>query len=351
MIIQSKSPIRIDVAGGTLDLWPLYLFFNQPSTIHFGINLFSQVKIESEIQSSNKIRFVAKDQNCELEVSEEELFSIAPPPALDLHIRLLRYFYQHYPKKHSGGLLIESQAKSPAGAGLGGSSSLCISLLGAMGTLFECPIQSHPDHWIQIAKDIETQVIQVPAGFQDYYGAMFGRLQKLEWNPHIPKRTVYSQSLQKELSDRILLFYSGRSRNSGINNWQIFKDLIDKKPGIHGVLAQIAQITTSLDQALVSQDWDQVGQLILAEMNERRKLAPGISTPEMDQAFQKALSLGATGYKICGAGGGGCFMIYSPNPDEALKKKLISSLQDDHIRPLPFEPVPQGLSVKIEENG
>ncbi|MBU6375489.1 MAG: hypothetical protein KGQ59_05795, partial [Bdellovibrionales bacterium] len=208
------------------------------------------------------------------------------------------------------------------------------------------------ENLVEIVRDIETTVIKVPAGVQDYYGAMFGGLQALHWNPGKSDREALPEATLRELEKRLLLFYSGQSRNSGINNWALFKKLIDGDTGTKQGFGGILEATKILHCSLQTQDWIAVGSAISKEWEFRRSLAQGITTEVIDQAFRAAFELGATGGKVCGAGGGGCFFLYLPESSDSTKgaeqRVLIrNKLESLGIRHLPFKAVGRGLEVKV----
>lgn len=352
MKIKSRSPTRIDLAGGTLDLWPLYLFLKNPLTINIAIDLFAEVTLIEE-PGNGKIVFRSEDQNIESSLSWDRLCLNSTHPALELHTRLLRHFQEE--KIKSGNFKPEvnfsliTRAKSPSGAGLGGSSSLNIALTGALATWARGSIDPEKDGagLIRIARDIETQVIQVPAGLQDYYGALFGGLQSLHWGAGSHAHEKLPASRMAELEKRILLFYSGQSRNSGINNWALYKNFIDGVGQARQSFEEITLATHLLHSALKSGDWQEVRTAIDSEWAVRKTLAPGICTDQMDTAFTiaKEEAPQVTG-KVCGAGGGGCFFLFLPDPDEDLCKRLQTKLLEIGIQPLPFGAVSQGLKIQ-----
>ena len=201
-------------------------------------------------------------------------------------------------------------------------------------------------HLVEITRDVETTVIKVPAGMQDYYGAMFGGLQSLRWGAGNHDRQSLAPELITELEDRICLFYSGQSRNSGINNWALFKAFIDHEGSVREQFRGINESTHALEKAFIAKDWKNVGTAIASEWNVRRGLAAGITTPEIDQAFALARELGATAGKICGAGGGGCFFVYLPEKNPARKAELVEKMSAlSGIRHLPFRASRTGLQV------
>lgn len=353
--IQSRAPTRVDLAGGTVDIWPIYLFLDRPITLNLGIDLYAEATLEvtpSQTSDTGTITFRSEDQKHELKLNWSELEVAHAHPALDLHLRLLRYFARI--RKESSqklDLTLSTVARSPAGAGLGGSSTLNVAITGALATwawgrTFE-PLQDG-EKLIEVSRDVETTVIHVPAGLQDYYGAMFGGLQSLNWGAGVHSRNGLDSSILPEVGKRILLFYSGQSRNSGINNWQLFKSFIDKDPEVRGKFVSISQAAHQLKAALEARDWIGAGEAIEMEWAARKTLAQGISTPEIDQAFAIAKKLAPnSAAKICGAGGGGCFFIYLPEPSDEIAEKIKREFHQLGIRPLAFQPAPRGLEVQV----
>ena len=126
----------------------------------------------------------------------------------------------------------------------------------------------------------------------------------------------------------------------------MFKAFIDRQDDVRERFALINQAARNLEAAFRSRDWAAVGREIGAEWKTRRTLAGGISTPEMDRAFATAREIVPdSAGKVCGAGGGGCFFVYSPDPSG--KAKIEQALAAQGFRPLPFRAVPHGLDVQI----
>lgn len=361
--IRSKAPTRVDLAGGTLDIWPLYLFLKNPLTLNLGIDLYAETKVEEFEDGEGKVTLRADDQGAELSCTWKTLQDTSAPPSLLLHLRLLQLFVQkrmiagHHSK--NGSITLTTVARSPAGAGLGGSSALSVSMVGALASWAgsasnsetRINLESSGESWIDIVRDVETTVIQVPAGLQDYYGAMFGGLQALRWKPGKHERDKFPSEMVGEIEKRLLLFYSGQSRNSGINNWALFKAFIDREGQVRSQFEAIGAATRALEHSLRDKDWSGVEAAIVEEWEVRRTLARGISTPEMDYAFSLAKKLGAPSGKVCGAGGGGCFFVYVPSGDPALKDRIQKQITAQGIRSLPFKGVTEGLKVEVNRIG
>ncbi len=358
MIIESRAPTRIDLAGGTVDLWPLHLFLKNPLTVNLAIDLWASTRLEEVISGSQNVILRSEDQQAEVKISWDDVLSDAPItviPQLELHLKLLRFFARKKETRPQGGLTLTTLARSPAGAGLGGSSTLSVSMVGALATWARGGNPIDPtlegEKFIDVVRDVETTVIQVPAGVQDYYGAMFGGLQALRWGTGTHGREWLPESTLKELEKRLMLFYSGQSRNSGINNWALFKAFIDQSADVRTRFEKISQSANDLESALRRLDWQDAGRAIASEWQTRRTLAEAISTPEINHAFEAAFREGATAGKVCGAGGGGCFFVYIPEPNEEIraqiKSRIRSQIEAIGARLLPFRAVSRGLEIKV----
>jgi D-glycero-alpha-D-manno-heptose-7-phosphate kinase len=110
----------------------------------------------------------------------------------------------------------------------------------------------------------------------------------------------------EELERRIAICYTGEPRLSGINNWEVYKRHIDGDPEMFELFDGIRDSARNMREALVADDWDKVARVMKQAYPNRKRLAPTITTPQMDMLVEKALANGAEAAKVCGAGGGGC---------------------------------------------
>jgi len=345
--ISSRAPTRIDLAGGTLDIWPLYTFLQEPLTVNAAINIDAESCVSED--GTPGVTLESRDQKTLASFEWCGLDTAATHPSLELHLKLLRHFARLRTEAgHAlpSGIRISTLARSPAGAGIGGSSAVNIALTGALAKWSGC--KPEPDQLIRIARDIETTVIQVPAGMQDYYASMYGGLLAISWqHGGIRHRTLPAAALDG-LGARMLLFYSGQSRNSGINNWAVFKSFIDDPQKVRPLFEGIAACARGLAIALECSDWNGCSRHIAEEWQLRKRLAPGITTAVIDRAFEIAAQTTTSCGKACGAGGGGCFFVFLPAGDPAALKsvsdKIMAELGRD-IRKLEFSFSPAGLQV------
>ncbi|HEY3044737.1 MAG TPA: hypothetical protein VGJ39_11965 [Vicinamibacterales bacterium] len=298
MRIAASAPTRIDLAGGTIDIWPLYLFHDGAATLNAAISLRAQVAVEARSGDGVALRSVDTNR----EVSAEHWSDLDPSGQLPLLVRAAR----HYRIER---VSVTTHAESPAGAGIAGSSALTIALCGAFARLTGASM--NPNDILQIAMNIECQTIHVPTGVQDYRPAMYGGIAAIELHADGVKRVALDVD-PSELEQRIVLAYTGEPRQSGTNNWEILKRHIDGDRDIFDCFERIRDTAAALRTALERGDWDQVGRQIAVEWNNRKRLAPGVTTPTIDELMARASAAGATAAKVCGAGGGGCLFCYGP---------------------------------------
>jgi D-glycero-alpha-D-manno-heptose-7-phosphate kinase len=298
MIIESKAPTRVDLAGGTLDIWPLYLFHPGAVTINAAISRYASCTIETN--GSRHIRLVSRD------IKREESF-----PSFATLVKTKRYrlpllaeivkFFQP-----EGGFTLTTDSEAPAGAGIGGSSAMAVAICAALDR-FTGAGKSKVD-WIHISRDAEAIVISVPTGTQDHYPPAFGGAAAIELPPGGEHRVELRVNLN-ELERRIVVCYTGKPRQHGINNWEVFKAHINGKRAVQHSLERISDVAQNLRVALEAADWQEAGRLMREEWSFRKRNLPTISTKKIDQVIDGALRSGALAGKVCGAGGGGCVVL------------------------------------------
>ena len=328
MLIESSAPTRIDLAGGTLDIWPLYLFHQNAQTLNAAISLRAYCEIRP--RADKRIAIVSEDTG--LRVEADHWSELRHNHDLKLLGRLLHYF-------QAEGLEVRTHSDSPVGAGIAGSSALNIAVCGALAAWCQRPTAD--DLLLQIAQNVEAQVIDVPTGVQDYRPAFYGGISAVELNVDGIKRVPIAVP-PSQLQERIVLAYTNASRNSGINNWEMTKRHIDGDRDVRARFARIRDIAVQMRQALEERDWTAVGRLVAEEWENRKGLAPGVTTPDIDAMLASARQAGAYGGKVCGAGGGGClFCIGDPGDVPAIRQ----ALEANGARVLPFQIETDGLKV------
>ncbi|HYR26864.1 MAG TPA: hypothetical protein VEU30_00270, partial [Thermoanaerobaculia bacterium] len=194
---------------------------------------------------------------------------------------------------------------------------------------------------IFLVRDLETRLLGVPAGIQDYYPPVFGGLGSLHLNPGKPARHPLQTSVQ-DLGAHMLMHYTGIAHFSGTNNWEMYKRHIDGKKKVQKGFQQIAEISVEMERALDSGNYEAAGVALNKEWEARKALIEGISTPEIDQAIDAAKAAGAWAGKVCGAGGGGCIVFLFPPENRAA---IVNALATVPGRVLDAVPVAGGMTV------
>ena len=328
-MIQSSAPTRIDLAGGTLDLWPLHLFFDNPPTLNAAIDLYASVELTARRDKA----IIIESRDLERKARFRNLAALPERHPLVLLIKLVR-FYQ--PKT---GLHLVTDCQAPAGSGIGGSSALNIALNGALNRFTKR--RYNREQMIEIARNIETQVIDVPAGTQDYYSAMYGGVQSIQPGMVKIERRHLPMDL-KDLNRKFVLCYTGQPHHSGINNWSVYKKVIDGNAKTLKSLSRIAEVARRMETALEQGRLTRFEHWFNEEWKARKALAPGISTAFMDRMILAAKKKGALAAKVCGAGGGGCVAFFVP-PKK--REDVTQALQEHGGNVLNFKFVSRGLRV------
>lgn len=332
MKILSKAACRIDLAGGTLDIWPLCLYHDNAVTVNFAVDRYASCVLETRADSRIVLR--SRRMNAEESFDSIEDLCAARRYRLPLLAYQLRFF------RPKTGLVLETDFEAPVGAGIAGSSALIIAINSVLNRLTGSGYSL--ERIRQISQNIESQLIRVPTGPQDYYPAMYGGVNAIELGPAGVRRRAIPVDFD-ELNQRTVLAYTGEPRESGINNWEVMKAHIDGDRRVHRNFDRIAAIAQAMRAALEKADWEQVGRLLRQEWSHRRRNAPGITTPLIDRLVKTTRRAGAVAAKVCGAGGGGCvFLLVEPGK----KARVSATVEREGAEVLPVSVAPRGVRVR-----
>jgi D-glycero-alpha-D-manno-heptose-7-phosphate kinase len=324
-----QSPCRADLAGSTLDLWPLYLFHPGAVTVNVAVDILTACKITP--RKGRAIHLKSLDTGREDRFGSLDELLQAKKYKHALAANLVRFFR---PKQ---GFLLESHSESPAGAGISGSSAMMICTSAALARFVGCEINI--EQLRVIAQNVEAQLIRVPTGCQDYYPAMYGGINAIHLDPdgiHCEPIAISAEEINK----RFVLFYTGAPRQSGINNWEVFKQHINGDKRVIRNFSEISRIAQEMHRALIRADWDDVERLLHEEWKLRRTNAPGITTPLIDKLIGAAMRHGARAAKVCGAGGGGCVVALV---EEGSRERVHDAIRKNGGQPLNFQVARDGL--------
>jgi len=327
---EARACCRVDLAGGTLDIWPLGLLHRGARTVNVALDVEVTVRLERReegfavYQGESEVEVDSLDQLHER--SETELIG-----ALAEELRLPP-------------LAVHLSSDSPRGGGLGASSALAVAFLAAAQEvvgLAPDDRQRSPAYRAHWARDLEARLMGLPTGTQDHYPALLGGALEIVHRPGEERVRRLDLDLER-LGECLLVFFTGVSHFSAGQNWQVVRRRLESDPEVRGLFTGIAQVAEELPAALEAGDLARVGELVGREWGYRQHLADGITTPEIDSLLETARSLGAWGGKACGAGGGGCVVVLGP-PER--RDVLAERLVQTGVELLPARPSDQGVRV------
>jgi D-glycero-alpha-D-manno-heptose-7-phosphate kinase len=323
---EVKAPARIDLAGGTVDIWPICLIERDALTVNLAIDRFATAR--ARLRDDGK--FVFKSQDKSIEVEHRDLESMKQEKALPLHREVALF------ASPEQGLELTTRSEVPAGSGLGGSSALFVAATRA--ALAAAGREMDDEAVLRRVIDMEARVIAVPTGSQDYVSAMHGGLSVVRFPPSGPRRDSIDIDLDA-VARRIVLVYTGVPHDSAMNNWAVTKAYLDGDAAVRREMGAIVEAARILRGALMVNDLDAAADAIDADWSARRRLAPGVTTKEIERLGGVARETGAKAMKVCGAGGGGCVFFWCA---EGAREDVSSALLAEGADVMKFKPARHG---------
>ncbi len=328
-VIEASAPARIDLAGGTLDLWPLHVLHPGSSTVNLAIDRFAGCRVR---RAGTGLRVASRDRG--FEKRAENAAELLADARTALVGSLLEALEVGEP------LDIEFWSGVPFGSGLGGSSALTVALMGALESIGSRDL-SDVDR-VDFVRDVETRVLEKPAGVQDYYPPLEGGVHVITFRAG--RTTAQRLPARPEAWERHLtLFDSGVSHSSGMNNWQILRARLEGDRAIAQNLEGVRRAAQAMSEAIRRSDFAGMGKALGQEWEARRRLAPVVSTPLVERAIDAAIEAGAWGGKACGAGGGGCVVFLSPPDRTEAVRRALGAVGEGSV--VPVRVVEEGLRV------
>jgi D-glycero-alpha-D-manno-heptose-7-phosphate kinase len=309
MIIRSKAPLRLGLAGGGTDISNYYNIYGG-YVLNATIDMYAYCTIEPN--DSGTIRFIA------LDFGKEEKFDSVPvlesSKILPLHTGIYNRISEDFCKGKRLSFTLSTCSDAPAGSGLGSSSTMVVAIIKAFVEWLNLPLGEYDI--AALAYKIEREDIGLAGGKQDQYAATFGGFNFMEFyadekvivNPLRLKRWI-----RNEMEASLVLYYTGISRESA----NIIKEQIAHTSEAHSKniesMHELKKQAVLMKEALLRGDFQKFSNCLLQGWFAKRNAASSISNSFLDELYQFALDNGAESAKISGAGGGGFMMIYS-NP-------------------------------------
>lgn len=309
MIIRSKAPFRIGLAGGGTDVSP-YSDIYGGCILNATISLYAKANIEP--RDDNKIVFRIPQTNEEYVYESSEHLEIEGNKA-DLMKGIYNRVVTDFAKKPLSFTLTCSM-EVPFGSGLGTSSTLAIAILGAYSEWLSLPLGEYDLAYL--AYLIERVDLKQAGGKQDQYAAAFGGFNFMEFyadDKVIVNPLRIKNETMNELANNLLLYYTNSSRNSGDIIIEQQKNVKAQNTKSIEAMHQIKHQAYEIKEAILKNQLDEIGNILHTGWTYKRNMAQGISTPLFEEIYQTAIDSGSTGGKISGAGGGGYVFFYCPN--------------------------------------
>ncbi len=335
MIIRSKAPLRLGLAGGGTDVSP-YADLYGGSILNATINMFAH----TTIQPTNNGKIVLQAMDMEVQETLDSAEFLEPTGKLALLKGVYNRMVKDYIKKPLS-FTLSTRVDAPPGSGLGSSSTLVVSIIGAFAEWYNIPLGEYDI--AHLAYEIERVDLGLAGGRQDQYAATFGGFNFMEFyndDKVIVNPLRIKQKYAAELEHNLVLFYMGTSRESAKiiekQTSNISKNNEDALQATHRLKEQ----SIKMKEAVLMGEIDAIGEVLDFGWKSKKMMATGISNPEIDEIYSTALQNGATGGKISGAGGGGFFFFYCP---QVKRHQLIKGLAKFGVTPQHYHFTKQGL--------
>lgn len=326
--VVASACCRVDLAGGTLDIWPLGLLHRGACTVNVAVDVPVRVELvrrESgyELRSGGE-RFEASTAEALAQVEVAAL-----PGLIARHMGLAP-------------LEIHLESGSPRGGGLGASSALVVAMIAAAEVL-EGREPSTVEARCALARDLEAVLMGLPTGRQDHFPALLGGALEMRHAPGGERVRRLDVDLER-LGDGLVVAYTGESHLSAATNWQVVRRRLEAERETVECFAGIAEVAMAVAPALEAGRFEEVGRLMAEEWRFRRRLAAEVSTPRIESLLEAAARAGAWGGKACGAGGGGSIAILGPADR---REAIVESLSVAGAEVLAARPSATGLEIAV----
>ena len=308
-IWRGRAPLRLGLAGGGTDLSP-YCDQYGGAVLNIAINRFAQAVVEP--RRDGKVVFVAKD----LGMMDESLANqvLDASQGLSLHRAVYNRFVRDFAGARPLSFTMTTSVDCPRGSGLGASSALVVAMLEALRAWQG--VRLTPLTIAHLAYTVERQDVGMAGGRQDQYAAAVGGLNFMEFASRdrvLVSPLDLSPAFIDELESSLLLCFTGISRfSSEIIEHQVKAVSGSCGPGLEA-MHMLKRDALEMKSALIHGEFDRVADIINHSWAAKKSTAPGITTASIDALYNRALSAGALGGKISGAGGGG-FMMFIVEP-------------------------------------
>ena len=313
-MLIARAPLRLSLAGGGTDLEAYYAKYGG-AVVSTTIDKYFYVILT--FNDSNHIQVSSSDYRTFYR------HPLEGTPLWDGDLSLPKVIIDHFGVWTGLSVFLASQV--PPGTGLGSSSTVAVALIKAMSVLCNAPMTRQ--QIAELACEVEIEKLSMPIGKQDQYAAAFGGLNFIQFGPDgvVVEPLSLSPELGAELERRLMLFFTGRSRDSAQILGEQKRSSERNRAGVIDALHVIKNTALAIRNDLLRGDIDTLGDYLHESWIAKRQLASGITDPWIDQWYEVARESGARGGKIAGAGGGGFLLLYCEPQHQARVTEALES--------------------------
>jgi D-glycero-alpha-D-manno-heptose-7-phosphate kinase len=335
MIIRSRAPLRIGLAGGGTDVSP-YSDIYGGAILNATIDLYAYASIEP--LNNGLIEFVIDGSGKSISFNSAK--TIAPAADFELFTGVYNRIVDQFHLEPLS-FRLTSYIEAPQGSGLGTSSTIVVSLIGAFVEWLRLPLGKYDI--ARLAYEIERIDLAMSGGKQDQYAATFGGINYLEFFANdkvIVNPLQLKPEIVYELENNLLLYYTDTQRLSANIIKEQVKNVNEGNTKSVEAMHNLKEQSHQMKDALLRADLNKIGEILHFGWQNKKQMAHSISNSFIDEIYTKALQNGATGGKISGAGGGGFMFFYCPGVTKIKVSKAIEALGG---KCQPFKFTNQGL--------
>ncbi|GAB4453822.1 MAG: dehydrogenase [Bacteroidia bacterium] len=335
MLIRSKAPLRIGLAGGGTDVSPYSDIFGG-AVLNATINLYAVTTILPT--NNNLIEIELGNYNISKQFSSAEQLEVEQP--FELVIGVYNYIIKKFQLKPLS-FKLHTYIEVPQGSGLGTSSTLVVSILGAFAEWLKLPLGKYDI--AHMAYEIERIDLKMAGGKQDQYAATFGGINFMEFFSNdkvIVNPLDIKPNIKRELEHCLLLYFTDTQRMSSEIIKEQIQNVEKQKQSSIEAMHHLKEQAIILKDILLKEELNKLGEILHFGWLNKKQMANNISNSHIDKIYEAALNAGATGGKISGAGGGGFMFFYCP---ENSKLKVAEALLKFGGKIQPFQFTSEGL--------
>ncbi len=337
MIIRSKAPLRLGLAGGGTDVAPFSDLYGG-AILNATISMYATAAIQP--RADGKIILNSLDRHERYELTSAAKLEI------DGKLDLIKGIYNRIVSDHSLKPLsfeLSTYVDAPPGSGLGSSSTLVVAILGAFAEWLNLPLGEYD--LAHLAYEIERVDLNMAGGKQDQYAATFGGVNFMEFfkeDKVIVNPLRIREKYLDELAHNLILYHTETSRLSSKIIEQQTKNVLAKNVKSMEAMYRLKDQAVMMKEAILMGELDKIGEILDFGWKFKKNLAEGVSNDFIDEIYETAMKNGATGGKISGAGGGGFMFFYCPGNN---RSKVIESLKRFGGQTKRYEFTSKGLST------